>query len=183
MSIPRILGLALPLVGASLFLAIGGCAERPAPPVVEPPHFTSAVVAPTLMPVVAISPSINVSDEIAKACKLGFDVIESAPKFDFDQSALGAQDSNALAQIAQCLTAGPLAGRSIELVGRADQRGEIEYNMALGERRASSVGQYLSVRGVESARMIQSSRGKLDATGTDEAGWKRDRRVDVLLRQ
>jgi peptidoglycan-associated lipoprotein len=135
------------------------------------------------MPVVAISPNINVSDEIAKACKLGFDVIESAPKFDFDQSALGAQDSNALAQIAQCLTAGPLAGRSIELVGRADQRGEIEYNMALGERRASSVGQYLSVRGVESARMIQSSRGKLDATGTDEAGWKRDRRVDVLLRQ
>ena len=41
-----------------------------------------------------------------------------------------------LQQIATCVTTGPLRGKTLKLVGRADPRGEVEYNMGLGEHRA-----------------------------------------------
>ena len=68
-----------------------------------------------------------------------------------------------------------------DLVGRADSRGLGPYNIALGERRADTVRDYLSTLGVNGAKLTARSRGKLDATGTEEIGWKRDRRVDVML--
>jgi peptidoglycan-associated lipoprotein len=138
---------------------------------------------PTVQPTasVADSSSLAVSDEIAMACKLNFDDVDNAPKFDFDESALSAQDDSTLSQIAKCVTTGPLAGRALDLVGRADSRGLGPYNIALGERRADTVRDYLSTLGVNGAKLTARSRGKLDATGTEEIGWKRDRRVDVLL--
>ena len=173
----------MPFVGAVLLLGAAGCAPRQAMPLPQPPQITSAPIAPTPpSTTIMVSPNVSVSDDIAAACKLRFDDVASAPKFDFDKSALGPQDADILAQLAACLTTGPLTGRALELVGRADPRGESEYNMALGGRRASSVGFLLSRLGVESERVTQSSRGKLDATGFDEAGWQRDRRVDILLR-
>jgi peptidoglycan-associated lipoprotein len=68
------------------------------------------------------------------------------------------------------------------LTGRADTRGTTEYNMTLGANRAHTVSQYLSSKGVESIRMKETSRGELDATGTDVLGQKQDRRVDITLR-
>ena len=125
---------------------------------------------------------VYVSEEIAKACQLHFNNDAAAPKFDFDESEVLPQDRDVLAQVAACVTTGPLKGRALGLIGRADPRGEEEYNMALGGRRAQSIQSYLSHLGVESARMLETSRGELDATGTDEAGWQHDRRVDILLR-
>jgi peptidoglycan-associated lipoprotein len=87
-----------------------------------------------------------------------------------------------LQQIATCVTTGPLKGRALQLVGRADARGEAEYNMGLGEHRADAVRKYLGALGVPQTQLTETSRGKLDATGTDEAGYQRDRRVDVALR-
>jgi peptidoglycan-associated lipoprotein len=72
-----------------------------------------------------------------------------------------------------------LKGRSVRLVGRADPRGTQEYNMALGERRSNAVGKYLAGLGVGSGQMSETSRGALDATGSDEAAWRKDRRVDL----
>jgi outer membrane protein OmpA-like peptidoglycan-associated protein len=53
--------------------------------------------------------------------------------------------------------------------------------MVLGAHRADSAMQYLKQRGVDASKMTETSRGELDATGVDEAGWSRDRRVDVDL--
>jgi peptidoglycan-associated lipoprotein len=125
---------------------------------------------------------MNVSEELIKACDLHFANIDSAPKFDFDKSDLRQDDDDVLAEIAKCVTTGPLKGRGLELVGRADPRGEVEYNFVLGEHRAASVQQYLTRLGVDPSQVGMTSRGKLDATGTDEATWQRDRRVDVDLR-
>ncbi len=80
------------------------------------------------------------------------------------------------------MTTGPLAGRTLELVGRADPRGAEEYNMALGDRRANTIRDHLSGHGMALDKLAPSSRGKLDAVGTDEDGWQRDRRVDISLR-
>jgi peptidoglycan-associated lipoprotein len=53
--------------------------------------------------------------------------------------------------------------------------------MALGERRAGSASRYLTALGVDGGKLAETSRGKLDATGSDEHGWARDRRVDIVL--
>jgi hypothetical protein len=85
--------------------------------------------------------------------------------------------------VAKCVTTGALKGRTLHLVGRADPRGTVEYNFVLGESRADSVSSYLEGLGVDSSRITSTSRGKLDATGTDEPTWQLDRRVDVDLAQ
>jgi len=55
--------------------------------------------------------------------------------------------------------------------------------MTLGQSRADAVKQYIVDHGMDKAKTDSSSRGAMDATGTDEASWARDRRVDILLGQ
>jgi peptidoglycan-associated lipoprotein len=125
--------------------------------------------------------SVSVSGDIVAACTIVVDNVDRAPKFDFDRSVLLLQDRDVLDQVAKCVTTGPLKGRSLKLVGRADPRGEVEYNFALGEHRSGSVAMYLEGLGVSKSKLVETSRGKLDASGTDESGWQRDRRVDLVL--
>jgi len=125
--------------------------------------------------------NVNVSDDIMKACNIHIDNVARAPKFDYDDAQLLPEDRDVLEQIAKCVTAGPLKGRHLSLVGRCDPRGEVEYNMVLGDYRAESVHDYLAKLGVDPLTMAKTSRGELDAEGKDEDSWRRDRRVDVGL--
>jgi peptidoglycan-associated lipoprotein len=125
--------------------------------------------------------AVNVDADIVKACNLKFENIEDAPKFDYDSESLTPGEKNVLEAIAKCLTTGPLKGRAVDLVGRADPRGETEYNMTLGAKRARSVHSFLGNLGVPADKLHETSRGELDAKGTDEDGWRKDRRVDVRL--
>ncbi len=129
----------------------------------------------------AVSPSVNVSEDLAKKCNLRFGDVEQAPKFGFDTTDLAPQDREVLGDIAKCLTTGPLAGRKVKLVGHADPRGTTDYNMALGARRANGVAGYLKSLGVAQDKLAETSRGELDASGSDETTWQRDRRVDISL--
>jgi peptidoglycan-associated lipoprotein len=86
-----------------------------------------------------------------------------------------------LKQLADCFSTGPLKGRQMRLVGHADPRGEPEYNLTLGGRRADNVKSFIAKQGLAEEQMSTTSRGEMDATGTDEASWARDRRVDVIL--
>lgn len=122
---------------------------------------------------------VNVSDEIRGIC--GLPEPKEAPKFDFDSPDVTGDDRTILEGIAKCMTSGPLQGKSVRLVGRADARGEQEYNMALGAKRAGNVRQFLTSLGVPDARLKQTSRGELDAKGTDEETYRLDRRVDIEL--
>jgi peptidoglycan-associated lipoprotein len=101
--------------------------------------------------------------------------------FDFDSTAIAEQDRSLLTEVARCFSEGPLRGQGLALTGRADPRGEDEYNMALGESRADSVRRYLRDLGVSPQKVQATSRGEIDATGQDEAGWALDRRVDIEL--
>lgn len=128
--------------------------------------------------------SLGVSTAIMVACgipprKNGAD--PGAATFDYDSAQLGADDREMLGLVAKCLTEGALRGRKVTLIGRADPRGEEEYNMNLGSSRADTVHRYMVDLGVGRERMTATSRGELDATGKDEAGWAKDRRVDVTL--
>ncbi|HEX4514882.1 MAG TPA: OmpA family protein [Polyangiaceae bacterium] len=132
----------------------------------------------------AVSNMLGLDSEIVRLCNLHLDVApseEGAPRFDTDESELSSQDAQILQQVATCLTNGPLAGKHVQLVGRADARGTTEYNMVLGEHRASAVGHYLEEKGVTSPRISSTSRGELDATGSDDTSMRNDRRVDIML--
>jgi len=132
----------------------------------------------------AVTKLLGLDAEIVRLCNLHFDVApteEGAPRFDFDETNLTAQDASVLSQVAECLTNGPLAGRHVKLVGRADSRGTTEYNFVLGEHRASAVTHFLEQKGIPPVRINETSRGELDATGTDDMTMRDDRRVDILL--
>jgi len=126
---------------------------------------------------------LSVSNEIAKACGIAVkaDGKPVAPSFEYDSAALAEEDRVLLAQVAKCLTEGALKGRSVTLIGRADQRGEPEYNMTLGGSRADTVKRYMVDLGVGRDAMLGTSRGEMDATGKTEAEMAHDRRVDVEL--
>ena len=167
---------------APVFVLAAACggdkkpAATPAPqPTAEPTPVTSAPAKKEQM-------AVNVDDAILKACNLKFANVEEAPKFDFDSEQLSESEKAVLEQVAKCLTTGPLKGRAVDLVGRADPRGETEYNMTLGAKRARAAHTFLAGLGVANDKLFDTSRGELDATGTDEGGWKRDRRVDIKLR-
>ncbi|HVJ89837.1 MAG TPA: OmpA family protein, partial [Labilithrix sp.] len=128
-------------------------------------------------PSAIVSPGLTVSDAIAHSCGISPRGTAIAPSFDFDSAALAAADREVLANVAKCLTEGPLKGKNVVLIGRADVRGEPEYNMTLGGSRADAVHRYLVDLGVAKDQLRSTSRGELDATGTDDAGWANDRRV------
>jgi peptidoglycan-associated lipoprotein len=71
--------------------------------------------------------------------------------------------------------------KAVWVVGHADPRGSDEYNLALGGSRADGVRIFLLNRGLRGQQMATTSRGEMDAKGTDEASWVADRRVDILL--
>jgi peptidoglycan-associated lipoprotein len=154
---------------------------KPAAPVAAKPEPEPETPAPAVDKDTKVSPSLALSGDLAAMCNIK--VPESAnPKFDFDKDELTPEDRTVLDQLATCLTTGAAKGKSVALVGRADPRGTEEYNLGLGSRRANTVSQYLARLGVGTGQMAVTTRGALEATGTDEAGWRNDRRVDVQLK-
>jgi peptidoglycan-associated lipoprotein len=179
---PRSLGLALVLV-----TAIGCSKEKPKATTPTPTPTPTAMKQPDQKPPAdlskdqQVSSNLAISSDIVAACGLKIPASAATPKFDYDKDELTEDDRKVLDQIAQCLTTGALKGKSVSLIGRADPRGTEEYNLGLGSRRASSVSKYLGRLGVGEPQMGVTTRGALEATGTDESGWQQDRRVDIQL--
>ncbi len=98
--------------------------------------------------------------------------------FDFDQSILPAEARAALQIHATRLKDKP---RSIRLEGHADERGSREYNMALGERRANAVRDFLVLQGVDGNLIETISYGEERPAelGSNENAWSKNRRVEL----
>jgi peptidoglycan-associated lipoprotein len=171
--------IALALSIVPLLLATGCAADKPpvASAAVGSTLVTAAPATTSSSKAEPSSGTISISAEIRAACGIR---AEDA-YFAFDSAVIASTDVAPLDAVARCFTSGPLAGRSIRLVGHADARGPFEYNMALGLHRADSVEVYLDGRGLLRSRVTVTSRGAMDATGQDEGGWALDRRVDVQL--
>ena len=101
--------------------------------------------------------------------------------FDFDAHTLSAPAKKILDGKAVFLKRYPKAKVTIE--GHCDERGTTEYNLALGERRATTAVQYLANSGVNQQRMGTISYGKERplATGHDETSWAKNRRDHFTL--
>ncbi len=146
-----------------------------------PPADTTTKSPPAITADQKVSPGISISGDIATMCGIK-PLANVNPTFDYDKDELTSDDRNILQQLATCMMTGPLKDKAVALIGRADPRGTEEYNLGLGSKRASSVGSFLSHLGVQAPQLAVTTRGALDATGTDEAGYKTDRRVDVQLK-
>ncbi len=109
------------------------------------------------------------------------DQVEAALKpvyFDYDSEGLGDAALGVLSANAQWLKAHP--GVRVQVEGHCDERGTIEYNLALGQRRARSVKDHLVRLGVAGDRLDLISYGKERPAvdGHDEAAWAKNRRVE-----
>jgi peptidoglycan-associated lipoprotein len=156
-----------------------GASPAPAPQAPSPPAPIAAAPTTETPREASSSGNVEVSTDILKACGLS----DADAYFPFDSSRIEKQDIRPLNTIASCFSGGSLKGHRMGLVGHADPRGAPEYNMTLGQARADGVEGYLEKRGIDKGKVETSSRGAMDATGTSEAGWARDRRVDVILAQ
>lgn len=98
--------------------------------------------------------------------------------FDFDQATLSTEIRAVLDAHASALRE---SMRSVRLEGHADERGTREYNLALGERRAKAVANYLVLQGVDRARIETVSYGeeRPASLGHDEDAWAMNRRVEL----
>ena len=101
--------------------------------------------------------------------------------FDFDSSELSENAQMTLNRQAAFLNVNPTLVIVVE--GHADERGTREYNLALGDRRATAVRDYLLAKGLNSARVRTVSYGKERpaVAGSDEAAWAKNRRAATVL--
>ena len=101
--------------------------------------------------------------------------------FDFDSSELSDNAQMTLNRQAAFLNVNPTLVIVVE--GHADERGTREYNLALADRRATAVRDYLLAKGLNSARVRTVSYGKERpaAEGSTESVWEKNRRAATVL--
>ena len=99
--------------------------------------------------------------------------------FEYDQFNLTTKSIQALKGVSELMNRNSKITISIE--GHADERGTREYNLALGQRRAESVANYLISNGVNKNRFITKSYGEERplSLGSNDVAWSKNRRVEI----
>lgn len=162
------------LLTASL-LAVAACSKKKPEELPPPPAQTTVPSAPESMsPVSGTTVPGSRADFLAQA---GSDTIH----FDTDAYDINGEASGILTRQAAWLKANPNVRATIE--GHCDERGTREYNLALGDRRANSVKNYLVNAGVSAAQLSTISYGKERpaAMGSDEGAWAQNRRAVTVV--
>jgi peptidoglycan-associated lipoprotein len=101
--------------------------------------------------------------------------------FDFDKSEIKAEAKAILEKKAAWLRANP--SYKVKIEGNCDERGTVDYNLALGDRRAKAAQKYLNALGISMDRMSTISYGKEKpiCTEKNEKCWSKNRRDDTKL--
>ena len=178
---PRHLTLVL---GVLLVVAgLTGCRKKavtppPVPPVNPTPQSSTTTPSTPETPPTPPAPNTPSADELAAEALRNMQVVY----FEYDSFTLSDAARAALDANAKLLRAN--AGLSVSLDGHCDERGTVEYNQALGQKRAEAVQQYLADTGIAADRLRVISYGKeRPATeGHDEASWSKNRRVEFTAR-
>jgi peptidoglycan-associated lipoprotein len=100
--------------------------------------------------------------------------------FEYDKASLTSESRKTLADNAQWIKSNPSV--TVQIEGHTDDRGSVEYNLALGERRAKSVKGYLTSLGIDGKRLTVISYGKEKpiAQGDTDAAWSKNRRANFV---
>ena len=100
-----------------------------------------------------------------------------AVKFSFNEATLASDAREGLSEVASCIQE---AGGTLVIEGHADERGTEEYNLALGDRRARAVMDYLARLGVPQSKMRVISKGEAEPIDdrSNESAWAENRRAE-----
>jgi peptidoglycan-associated lipoprotein len=161
-------------VGLIAGLAAAGCGKKTMdepPPTTAPPAPTTPT--PTPPPPPPPTPAPERPDEVVTLGDVYFDY----DSYDLRDDARGTLDGNG--QILMRNT-----GLQVSIEGHCDERGTVDYNLALGERRAAAAKDFLVSFGVAANRMQTISYGENRpfATGSDEAAFSQNRRAHFTTR-
>jgi len=186
----RILSVTMVFAIASLFLITSCAKQQISEEVVTPPPAPKAQVVPP-------PPKVDTAamEQAERERKARLAEMEMANKlrdevrafeaetiyFDFDRSELKSSARAVLAKKAEWLRKNPQFSMNIE--GHCDERGTIEYNLALGERRANAAWKFLNALGVSGSRMTTISYGEESPADPahNSAAWARNRRAEFKL--
>jgi peptidoglycan-associated lipoprotein len=166
----RSFGLILFVILASLSLGGCGCFMQQMKGETPPPLAPQAkVVAPEAKPVIPVvtPPPVPV-------------IVMKDVNFDFDKYNIRPGDAEILKQNAEWFKAN--SGKKARVEGYCDERGTIEYNLVLGQKRADSAKSYLANLGIDANLIETVSYGKekpIDP-GHNEAAWAKNRRAQFL---
>jgi peptidoglycan-associated lipoprotein len=152
------------LVGVSLVAGLDGCGKRHGPGTNVTEKVEKPVTPPTPPP--TPKPEDNVTKEPSRQPLTLNDVF-----FDYDKANLREDARTTLESDANSLQQNPDARALLE--GHCDERGTVEYNLALGERRAQSAKNFLVQYGIDPSRLSTISFGKERpfVKGHDESAW------------
>jgi peptidoglycan-associated lipoprotein len=177
-------------VCALLIASIASCARRaPAPAPAPPPPPPAAPEAPPPPPppppAPAPAPPAPLTEEEEFARKSLEQLNRERPLedvfFEFDRSDLSDPARSSLQKNSEWMKRWGSTRVTVE--GHADERGTNEYNLALGERRAASVRDYLVSLGVDAGRILIVSKGEEQpfCTESNEACWSQNRRGHFII--
>lgn len=174
------------VVAVILGLALPGCAKKvppPAPPAPAPVVPATPPPAPPPQTTPDVAPQL---DEYDRVIGMSSDQIDRMRlladiHFDYDKADLRDQDRQVLSQNGDVLKKFDFLTITIE--GHCDERGSVEYNLALGEKRARAAFDYLVSLGVPPDRLKPVSLGKEvpACTESTEACWARNRRAHFTV--
>jgi peptidoglycan-associated lipoprotein len=101
--------------------------------------------------------------------------------FDFNSAGLSADTKEALNNNAEFLKTN--MNVKVQVEGHTDERGGVQFNLSLGEKRAKTVREYLVAQGVQAARIATISLGKEKPVsfGHDEESWSKNRRANFVV--
>lgn len=101
--------------------------------------------------------------------------------FAFDDYSLNSEGQGQLNKLGEFLKSS--ASAVVQIEGHCDERGSVEYNLALGQRRAQSAKNYLVQLGIDASRLPTMSYGeeKPAVEGHDESAWAKNRRDEFVL--
>jgi len=169
---PRFVSVAL--IGLAIVLALApGCSSRKklsSEAQIEPPPAETPPPPPSDNGAIPPPPVETATDRLA---------LEDA-FFDFDDFSLRQDAKSALEKDGKYLTKS--SGTRVVIEGHCDERGSVEYNLALGEKRARAAKDYLVSYGIPGGRLTTISYGKERPfdTGHDEGAWSKNRRAHVV---
>lgn len=155
------------------------CSRRQPPPPPTPTPTETPTPPPQQPP--PARPTVDPAAEARAATERARTALQQMVFFDYDQSAIRPDAQQTLSQKVAVLRANPNV--TLRIAGHADERGSIEYNLALGQRRAQAVREYLAGFNLDANRFTIESFGEerpLDP-GTTEAAYARNRRAEFTI--
>jgi peptidoglycan-associated lipoprotein len=159
----------LVLVIAGAFVLAAGCARKPKP------------ASDLTKPSTSTEDSAKPAETAPAPEKPAAEVVFSDIFFDYDQASLREDARLTLEGNARMLMQHPDV--KIQLEGHCDERGTVEYNLALGDRRAQSVKDFIVEFGADPGRITTISYGEERpfVQGHDEGAWSQNRRVHFVV--